>query len=253
MAHGDFVWCDLSTFRPGTTKAFYSGLFGWGYSDASQPDGSCYHIAAADAGERAGVFEMPEKFRKIGLPSFWMSYIEVDDVDAAIETAQLLGGKIELGPVPFSEPARLVLIRDPLGAGFTVCESAGLPARSPAPEPGEMAWNALYVSNASKVIDFYSALFGWQISPVPNQPGTWHARTDQGDVVSEIQQLPEAVRGKYEFWGVHFAVADHSAAKTFVTGRGGRILYEDRSSLLAEDPDGAAFFLVPADEFRHHA
>lgn len=253
MPHGDFVWCDLSTFRPGTTKAFYSGLFGWGYSDTVQPDGTAYHIAAADTGERAGVFEMPEKFRKIGLPSFWMSYIEVDDVDAAVETAQLLGGKVELGPAPFSEPARLALIRDPLGAGFTVCESAGLPPRSTCPGPGEMAWNALYVSNGSRVVDFYSALLGWRITAAPGQPGVWRARTDHCEGIAEIHELPDEIRGPYEFWGIHFAVADHSAAKSFVRDKGGRILYEDRESLLAEDPDGAAFFLVPAEEYRIQA
>ena len=46
MAHGEFIWCDLSTFRPDVTKPFYSELFGWSYDGLTPSDGTAYDVAA---------------------------------------------------------------------------------------------------------------------------------------------------------------------------------------------------------------
>jgi predicted enzyme related to lactoylglutathione lyase len=170
MAVGDFVWCDLSTLRPETTRPFYRDLFGWDYSVNQLPDGSDYAVAESSAGEAAGIFEMPRKFQEMKLPSFWMGYIEVGDADAAVASALENGGKVELGPVPFQDGARIALIRDPLGAGFTVIENSGLPVRSDNALEGSMIWNALYVSDAARVISFYEHLFGWRFKPLI---GSW--------------------------------------------------------------------------------
>lgn len=164
MAKGDFVWCDLSTFRVGTALEFYERLLGWSYIAISQLDGAPYQIASTEQGEAAGLFEMPEKFRRIGMPSFWMSYIQVGDMDSTVELAKGMGGKVEVGPVPFDEDSSIALIRDPLGAGFTIYQGAALRPRESAAGPGRMIWNALYVSDAEAVTGFYETLFGWRIS-----------------------------------------------------------------------------------------
>ncbi|MEM8878817.1 MAG: VOC family protein, partial [Pseudomonadota bacterium] len=130
MAHGDFVWCDLSTFDVAGTRDFYGRLFGWSYDRIPQPDGSPYDVASINDVPQAGVFEMPEKFQKIGLPSFWMSYIQVDDAAAIVDLARQLGGKVEVGPIPYGEGALVALIRDPLGAGFTVYQGSDLSVRA---------------------------------------------------------------------------------------------------------------------------
>ena len=45
MPHGDFVWCDLSTFHVEDTRAFYERLFGWSYETIAQPDGAAFYLA----------------------------------------------------------------------------------------------------------------------------------------------------------------------------------------------------------------
>ena len=250
MPKGDFLWCDLSTFQAEGTKRFYAALLGWSYETTSQPDGSPYHLAATGTGDAAAIFEMPEKFQKIGLPSFWMSYIAVDDIDATVEQARRLGGKVEVGPLAYGGGASIALIRDPLGAGFTVYQGSDLaPRRSDAP-PGHMAWNALYVSDAAAVTPFYETLFDWRIAPRPSQAGVLAVQNARGEDISSIHELPESIRGRFEFWGVHFAVPDLAAAKAKVSESGGTILYEDTTAneptLLAQDRDGAAFFLAPS-------
>lgn len=254
MPKGDFLWCDLSTFNVENTKGFYAELFGWTFQAMTQPDGSPYHIGSTAGGECAAIFEMPQKFQAIGLPSFWMSYVAVDDIDTTVEQARALGGKVEVGPVAFGGNASIALIRDPLGAGFTVYQGGDLQPRRPDAAPGQMAWNALYVSDAQAVTPFYEAIFGWDIAKDPSQSGVYTIRNSRGDAISAIHELPDDVRGKHQFWGVHFAVADMAGAKTQLLKGGGTVLYEEPASdggtLLARDPDGAAFFLVKAGHGR---
>ncbi len=249
MPHGDFVWCDLSTFNVDATRAFYERLFGWTYQTMTQPDGAPYHIAYAGQAECAAIFEMPETFQKIGLPSFWMSYIQVDDIERTVAQAREWGGTVEVGPLPFGDGASIALIRDPLGAGFTVWHGDGLSPRAARAAPGQMAWNALTVSDARAVIPFYEALFGWRIDADADADGCHAVHSADGREISAIQELPDALRGPHQYWAVHFAVADPAEAKRRVVAGGGDILYEEpgrpNAAVLARDPDGAAFYLAP--------
>ena len=248
MATGNFVWCDLSSFRVARAKDFYSHLFGWTYHAATQPDGSPYYVAAAPFRDAAAIFEMPANFQQMGLPRFWMSYIAVDDIQAAVDRAKRLGGIVEVGPVAFDDDASIALIRDPLGAGFTIYQGTGLEPRADAGDPGRMVWNALYVSDANSVKAFYQELFGWRIAPDPQYAGSYSVCTAEGETVAAIHELREEIRGRFEFWGVHFAVHDLAAAKSIIEANGGEILYEEsdggRPTALAADPDGAAFFIA---------
>lgn len=247
MAKGDFVWCDLSTFRPPNTKSFYAELFGWTYESLKQPDGSDYDVAATPSGEVAGLFEMPNKFQEIGLPSFWMPYISVDDVEATFAIAAEHGGRIEVKPTAWSESDTIALIRDPLGAGFTVHHGTGLSADATVDRHGHRIGCALYVSDVDAVRPFYEALFDWRIATERTSSGAFPVRNAQGAVVADIYELSEDRRGKYQFWGIHFAVADLAKASNLIQKNGGEIVERDQLSgeptVLAKDPDGAAFFL----------
>lgn len=66
-------------------------------------------------GRGGGGVRDAREISKEGLPSFWMPYIEVVDIDAAIERAQQAVGKVEVGPSAFDVNTSIALIRDPLG------------------------------------------------------------------------------------------------------------------------------------------
>ena len=193
---------------------------------------------------------MPGKFRGMGMPSFWMSYIQVDDIVRAVGLARELGGKVEFGPQAFGASTSVALIRDPLGAGFTVYRGDELSPRMRNAHPGQMAWNSLYVSDAQAVIGFYMALFDWQILPDPSSTDSFDVHNARGKLISAIHEQGEVERGGYQYWGVHFAVRDLDEAKAHLTELGGKVLSEVRTAsgpiLAAQDGDGAAFFLVEA-------
>ncbi len=247
MSKGDFVWCDLSAYRVDTAKAFYRKVFGWNYKPVAQLDGTPYHVAFARKGEAAAIFEMPEKFQKIGLPSFWMPYIAVDHIEDACAAAARRGGRIEIEPTAFSERDAIALIRDPLGAGFTVYEGTGL-APLKDYRKGHMAWRGLYVSDPHAVKDFYAAIFDWRFSQDPALPSAFRVCNALGVDVAEIVKVGEDLRGPHEFWGIHFAAGDLRKAKAAIEKHGGEIIFEDahpeQPTVLAKDPGGAAFFVV---------
>ncbi|MEM7058530.1 MAG: VOC family protein [Pseudomonadota bacterium] len=232
MEAATFTWCDLSTFRPSVTKPFYSTLFGW-RSDGAED----YDYAHVGDHQIAALFVMPQKLRDIGMPSFWMSYASVQDVSATTAKARDLGGKIEL------EDQTYALIRDPLGAGFTVHDGLRPPARA---GHGTRAGHGYFCSDLSMVEEFYQALFGWQFTKYP--AGHTKILTAQGTHVASAQELPDETRGKEQYWTVQFAVT--SLPKAIAKAREAGALEVMETNLpegpaaLVFDPDNAAFFLT---------
>ena len=242
--HGEFVWVDLSTMDVGGARGFYRDVLGWSFDESA--DG--YAFGAAGGERVAGVFEMPEFFQKINMPSFWMSYIAVDDIDAAVRTAAEMGGKIELETE--SPIGRIALIRDPAGAGFTCCEAGSAAARAASTAIGRWAWNELYVSDLGRVRGFYEAVFGWKIGSDQDGSGQHRIHGAAGNVVGGIQVALNSIKGDKEFWAVFFGVDSVPEALERVKAAGG-VLVSDHASArgrhwLVKDQQGAAFFLEEA-------
>jgi uncharacterized protein len=105
-----FVHLELST--PDTTKAkqFYSDLFGWDFKDMDMGGGMIYSTFKPDSGPGGGVFSMP------GMPTFWLAYVGVQDINAATEKAKSLGAKIHKGPDEIPNVGWFTIIVDPTGA-----------------------------------------------------------------------------------------------------------------------------------------
>jgi len=238
MAHGEFIWCDLSAYEPDKAMSFYASVFGWSWQ---RETGEGMHIALCGGTPNAALYQMPEKFMQMGMPSFWMSYIAVNDVAAAVATARKMGGKVELGPEEFPGGGRYALIRDPLGAGFTVLEGeTGAPVSG---APGARAGHGLFVSDAQAIIPFYEALFGWSFDT--GAGGVRPVRLG-GKTLFHCHEIPDpAVRGKEQYWAVLFV---QSRPLSEIARNGGHIetkldLPEGRA-VLARDPHGAAFILL---------
>ncbi|MEM8963883.1 MAG: VOC family protein [Acidobacteriota bacterium] len=73
----NFVWIDLSTFDVQKATDFYRDVLGWSYAT----DGSGYTQCEVNGAPCAGLYEMPDFFQKIRMPSFWMTYVSVSDVE----------------------------------------------------------------------------------------------------------------------------------------------------------------------------
>ncbi|MEM6452154.1 MAG: VOC family protein [Cyanobacteria bacterium P01_D01_bin.105] len=238
-----FIWADLSTFDTKIAKSFYSQCFGWTYQALDDE----YLICESDRQSVAGLYHMPEKFQKIGMPSFWMPYIHVADIHETVRIAEQCGGKVEVVPEPAPGGGVIALIRDPVGAGFTCYQGKHLSSLVGALLPGHMTWNELHISNLSKVNTFYSTVFGWSIQPT-DRSDRYEIFAGLGDPIAGITVTNNDIKGDKEYWGVYFAVNNLPTALKCIEHAGGQIIAEQllgtQTAFLAFDSQHAAFYVL---------
>lgn len=241
--NSNFAWADLSTFDLENIKKFYSKLFGWQYQSEQG-----YNIGLANNKESSGICTMPEKFKKINMPSFWMSYVQVSDIESIVKKSEKNGGKVEVYPEDFGGFGKVALIRDPSGAGFTVYQGKDLKGKDVLGNHGRMTWNELYVSDLNLVQPFYENVFGWKIKKEKNTLARYKILNQKHEHIATIQVLSNEIKGDKEFWGVYFSVDNLDDAEKIIKENSGKIISKEVSSfgkyLIAEDPCGAFFYLL---------
>ena len=112
--HGTFCWNELISRDMDKAEKFYSELIGWKTFDSGMP-GIKYTIFKAGEKGVGGLMAMPEDVPD-QVPSHWMAYIAVDDVDSRLEKAKQLGATLIHGPQDIPTVGRFCIIQDPTGA-----------------------------------------------------------------------------------------------------------------------------------------
>jgi len=110
-----FIWHELMTTDTDAAEEFYREVTGLSATpgpyptlmDGDQPTGGLVGPREEGPGWPSG-----------GPEPHWIAYFGVQDVDAAVRTAQDLGGEILLAPVDIPEFGRAAVLRDPQGAAF---------------------------------------------------------------------------------------------------------------------------------------
>src|ERR1700748_2563549 len=105
-----FVHLELCTSDTAKAKAFYSGLFGWEFTDNNRGGGMIYSTFKPSSGPGGGLFSMP------GVPTAWLAYVGVDDIKAATEKAKSLGATIHKAPDEIPNVGCSTVLADPTGA-----------------------------------------------------------------------------------------------------------------------------------------
>ncbi|MEO0561563.1 MAG: VOC family protein [Chloroflexota bacterium] len=243
MKNTDFVWADLSTFDLNSAKSFYGELFGWRYQTQAG-----YTFAGHRARNAAGLFVMPQKFQAINIPSFWMSYIRVSDIQGVVARATAVNGIIEIHPTDFQGRGNMALMRDPSGAGFTVWQGSEINTKDARGGHGMMVNNELYVSDASLVMPFYETVFFWSFRRVSGYDGErYEVLNGAGKPIAALEVISNAVKGKAEYWAVYFSVKDLDHALQSVKRLKGDVIFQGASAegrvAQVADPQGAVFCL----------
>ena len=112
---GNLVWTDLTVTNADEVRDFYSRVVGWTPSPVSMGDYDDYAMVPPGGGpEVAGICHA--KGPNVDLPSQWLLYIAVADLDQSMAECVRLGGKILAGPKNLGPRARYCVIEDPGGA-----------------------------------------------------------------------------------------------------------------------------------------
>jgi predicted enzyme related to lactoylglutathione lyase len=108
-----FCHVELNTTDLTKAKEFYGKLFNWKLED--MPGGD-YTMIAVGEGTGGGMMKNPVP----GAPSFWLSYILVDDIQAATKKAKSLGGAVMKDVTEIPNYGEFSVITDPTGAHFAL-------------------------------------------------------------------------------------------------------------------------------------
>jgi len=108
-----FVHIELNTTDLGKAKAFYGKLFDWKLEDIPMGDTN-YTMVGVGNGTGGGMMTNPMP----GVPSFWLAYVQVDDIKAATAKAKSLGAKIVRDVTEVADMGWLSILQDPTGAGL---------------------------------------------------------------------------------------------------------------------------------------
>jgi predicted enzyme related to lactoylglutathione lyase len=119
---GEFAWSELLTSDHESAFVFYATLFGWKKQrDFDMGAMGKYLIFGLGDRDLGGMFTMP---KDMPAPPHWLYYVQVANLDAAIDRAKANGGKLLNGPMEVPGGARVAQLDDPQGAGFALHENA---------------------------------------------------------------------------------------------------------------------------------
>lgn len=159
MAHrlpGKFVWFEHLSADPATAQRFYDALFGWRSEEVSMGDAAYPMIHAGEQG--IGGYRQIEP----DVPSLWMGYISVSDVDAAHAAAVTAGARSLLPPTEFGPAGRGAAVADPTGAVVSMWQGHDDdPADVDPPPAGHWCWAELWTLDEAAALAFYERVFGY--------------------------------------------------------------------------------------------
>lgn len=112
---GAITWADLTVPNAGAIRDFYSRVVGWKFSNVAMGNYDDYCMNLPSTGQTvAGICHA--RGPNADLPSQWLVYIIVEDVDMSAERCVELGGKVLAGPKQMGGQGRFCVIKDPAGA-----------------------------------------------------------------------------------------------------------------------------------------
>lgn len=245
---GQFVWYDLMTPDVDAATGFYKEVVGWGTQDWDGP--APYTMWTASGAPIGGVVPLTAEHAAAGVVPHWMAYISVADVDAIVEKARNKGATVVAEPRDIPDTGRFAVIRDPQGALIAVYKPVN---ESPAGEPGigQFSWHELLTTDRVAAFDFYSDLFGWEMTSDFDMGGTMgiyqmfgQNGIPYGGMMNNPPDNPMPPN-----WLLYVRVEDLHTAVERVKQLGGQILFGPMEVpggdevATALDPKGTAFGL----------
>src|SRR5215510_8873572 len=142
---GRFVWYEDLAKDPKAAIDFYSDVVGW----KTQPfeGNNDYTMWVGSQGPLGGVMKIPDDVAKRGVPPHWMAHVQVENVDATVEKAKKLGGKVHKDPEDIPTVGRFAVLGDPQGAFISIFTPFGPMTLHDTSKAGEFCWNELLTSD----------------------------------------------------------------------------------------------------------
>ncbi len=134
---GGYPWHELATTDLNGALGFYTQLFGWEKGPSHDMGGEIgiYQIFTKGGKQIGGMFKAPGA----AMPPNWTTYVQVADIDKAVDAAKAAGGRIMNGPHQVPGGSWIAQAMDPQGGTFALIESAPMAAADKPAQPAKAA------------------------------------------------------------------------------------------------------------------
>lgn len=112
-----FCYMQLHTRDAARARAFYREMFDWVIEEPA--DSATYAEVDPLEGPGAGVLQVE------GPSAFWLPYVQVVDVEDAVQRARGLGAEVVLPTSQVPQKGTYAIVRDPTGATFALWKPSG--------------------------------------------------------------------------------------------------------------------------------
>ena len=249
-APGTFCWVELGTTDGEAAKRFYTGLFGWSFTDNPIGPGMVYTMLKQDGKDVGALYQMPPEMTKQGIPPYWMSYASTTSADETAAKAKELGATLMKEPFDVFDVGRMAVIQDPTSAVFAIWQAGKHKGAGVVNVPGAFCWNELATTDTARAGDFYAGLFGWGKDVQTFGPMEYTMFTNSGRPTAGMFKIQPEMGNIPPHWLVYFAVDDCDAKTQKATELGASVMKPPddipgigRFSILL-DPQGAAFAVI---------
>ncbi|HSW96857.1 MAG TPA: VOC family protein [Candidatus Saccharimonadales bacterium] len=242
---GTFSWADVYSTDIAKTKTFLTSLFGWSSQDMPTGEGKPdYTMFSLDgkyvAGGGPGFIP--------NMPSFWASYVTVDNVDDMVAKAEKLGAKITMPAMDVLDAGRMANIQDPTGANLSLWQPKKHTGAQIINTAGAMCWNELYTKDIEKAKQFYGDLFGWTYE-IDEKNNGYTIIKNNGRSNGGIFSITPEMEAMHPNWLVYFTVKNLDESLAKVKELGGKIYMETKEISIGKiatvaEPTGAAFMII---------
>lgn len=254
FAPGTFCWVELGTTDGDAAKTFYTGLFGWSFSDNPMGPGMVYTMLQLDGKHVGGLYKMPEEMTSQGIPPNWLSYVSVQSADETAEKAKSLGGTLMKEPFDVMDVGRMSVIQDPTGAVFAIWQAGTHPGAGIKDVPNSLCWNELGTKDSTKAGEFYMGLFGWGKNVQQMGPMTYTSFMNEERPAGGMYEPTPEMGDVPPHWLAYFAVDDVDATVSKAQELQAAIIVPAMDipdvgrMAIIQDPQGAAFGIIKLAE-----
>jgi predicted enzyme related to lactoylglutathione lyase len=221
---GRWVWGDLVTSDVPAAADFYGKVFGWTFETyGGENDVDTYTLVLAD-GLPIGGMVFDARAVKDKVPSArWLPFVSVTDVGAATDAVTRGGGKVVFAPTSLGERGETAIFRDPEGVLFGAVRSKNGDPPDYAGDLNEWVWLDLWTGDVDRATQFYRAVVGYEVLPLPEGGARSGAHLVSGGYIRAgiMQRQDPRVS---TIWLPYVRVADAAAAVEKARAAGGKVL-----------------------------
>ncbi len=248
---GVFNWVELVTTEAEVAKQFYQQLFNWNFQDLPVEEGRPYSMAFKNDRSVAAVFQMSDDMKDQHIPPHWQSYINVLDLEEAVQKWQTHGGIVLAPPFEVMDAGRMAVVKDPVGAALTLWQAKTHVGAGLVNEVNTFCWAELQTRDPEAAKLFYQAVLDWEYEVEEKPPyyitGKVKGHYNCGIFDMSQVEMPAEIPSS---WVVYFNVQSLDDSIHQVKSLGGNLLMEAPMTIEAgrfttiADPQGAVLVLI---------